>query len=61
MTCKFCHYTRKDDDAYISVDFYQCEECESIMCVQCMYTSIRTGRDYCIYCRRNLLYDGRKV
>ena len=60
IQCKFCKYNRKNDDAFIGVDFYLCEECESVMCIQCMYTSMR-GRDYCTYCKDNLQYEGKLI
>lgn len=54
MECRFCKVEESKQ-----IDFYQCDECQSIMCYNCMYTSTRTGRDYCEYCRRNLLYVGK--
>jgi len=55
MECKFCKAVESKD-----IDFYTCDECESVMCHNCMYTSLR-GRDYCIYCKRNLQIEGRKL
>jgi hypothetical protein len=57
VRCKFCTLTEKN----VEVDFYTCDSCESIMCTNCMYTSSRTGRDYCEYCRRNLQMEGKTL
>lgn len=56
MKCKFCHELQSD-----LLDLYLCEECESYVCHNCVYTSIKTGKDYCEYCKRNLQYEGRKL
>lgn len=58
--CKFCNYSRnvnvtKHGELY----FYLCEECESMMCIECMYTSAKSGRDYCLYCKGNLQWEGK--
>lgn len=56
MKCKFCKVVEGE-----GIDFYLCEECESIMCFNCMYTSIRSGADYCFYCKRNIELVGKKL
>lgn len=55
MICKFC--TR--EEKCLIINMYMCEECQSVMCVNCMWTSVRSGRDYCIYCKSNLQYEGK--
>jgi hypothetical protein len=62
LQCKFCSVSEvmKAIDGKL-FDFYICEECQSVMCHQCTYTSIRTGNDYCEYCWRNLEYIGKKI
>ena len=59
MQCKFCKRTELME--YYGVDFYLCDKCESIMCIMCMETSIATGRDFCLYCWRNMKWEGKKV
>ena len=56
MTCKFCRY-----ESCSGIDFYCCDSCESIMCINCMHTSVKTGKDYCMYCRQNLQYEGKQL
>lgn len=56
MQCKFC----KTGDI-IHTDFYLCDECESIMCCNCMWTSTRTGKDFCIFCEKNLRWVGEVI
>lgn len=59
-TCKFCHRTNQmkaDDGQWI--DIYICDECESYVCYECLYTSPKTGNDYCMYCKRNLQIEGK--
>lgn len=56
LVCKFCQ-TKEGSD----IDMYLCDSCESYMCHECMYTSSISGKDYCIYCKRNLLHDGKTL
>ena len=57
MKCKFCHKLENEP----GIDFYTCDECESIMCINCMWTSVKTGKDYCIYCKKNLELEGKRL
>jgi hypothetical protein len=59
LQCRFCHVTEKSkaSDGYL-FDFYECEECISIVCYMCVETSVKTGKDYCQFCKRNLQYNG---
>lgn len=63
LRCKFCKVNENQKEVFDgkSFDFYSCEECESIVCHMCIETSIKTGKDFCIYCRRNLQYEGKWV
>lgn len=56
MECKFCRVGESGE-----VDFYCCDSCQSYMCHNCMYTSAKSGKDYCEYCKRNLEREGRKL
>ena len=60
LQCKFCNVTEEQVllDKMVS-DYYECEECLSLVCHMCVETSIITGKDYCQYCRRNLQYIGK--
>jgi hypothetical protein len=59
LQCRFCHVTEKlkalDKKPF---DFYECEKCLSVICHMCVETSIKTGKDYCKFCKRNLQYNG---
>lgn len=55
LQCKFCGCTEEIGE----LDFYTCEECESMMCHICAETSIKTGQDYCVYCKKNLQWEGK--
>lgn len=60
LVCKFCraHEQSVALDGKL-FDFYSCDSCESIMCHMCTETSIKTGIDVCLYCKRNMQYDGK--
>ena len=55
LQCKFCRVTEEIGE----IDFYTCEECESMMCHVCAETSIKTGCDFCVYCKKNLQWEGK--
>ena len=55
LQCKFCRLTEEIGE----IDFYICKECESMMCHVCAETSIKTGQDYCWYCKKNLQWEGK--
>jgi len=57
MRRKFCHKQENEP----GIDFYICDECESMMCTDCMWTSVKTGHDYCTFCIYNLQYDGGRL
>jgi hypothetical protein len=61
IKCKFCNVIGNEKDKMFIVSFYVCDECQSIMCYKCMYTSIQTGKDYCTYCKNNLQREGKLV
>lgn len=60
LACRFCNITEQsialDGKPF---DFYSCDECESVMCHMCTITSIKSGHDYCQFCKWNLTYDGK--
>lgn len=47
--CKICQV-----DNSTNIDYYICDECGSVVCHSCMYTSSRSGRDFCVYCKDKL-------
>jgi len=53
IQCKFCGIREgmKFIDGY-EFDFYECEQCQSVMCHMCTETNMK-GRDYCFYCVMN--------
>lgn len=62
LECKFCRVqdnNKLSKIGFLGVDFYLCEECQSVVCHNCTYTSSRTGRDYCEFCVKNLHYEGK--
>ena len=58
LQCKFCQ-SGEVNDFGDEVDFYTCEECKSTTCHMCIETSIKTGHDYCFYCKNNLQWEGK--
>ena len=45
MKCKECKIRESP-----SIDFYQCDNCQDVICHNHTHTSIKTGNDYCKGC-----------
>jgi hypothetical protein len=49
--CRFCQLEVGEEG--LIVDMYSCDSCQSYVCYECVWTSVKTGKDYCSYCKAN--------